>query len=306
MKEEIDSSTGYSKTEMKLFFDNIEVTDDETFENLERRGFTVDSELEVRFDNPFEIIVDCANGRKISVPVADHTRCFAVRNASCTEMKIPIGLAEIMIGNKEIAPYRTISQMKLVEGSVVVQKLYPLSDLFLKSDCLTPSLVVEMMEYVNTVSKTKLDKNCSKDLFVAFATILKKYEGNEEVYHCLMSLLSKILYRGIPADRYSTNQYSWKINGSGIETELELNVTKIVVEREKDGKKMEEREEEIVFAYSFLMKWKPIDPSLLLPLANILVGILERCGKEGEKREAEMKAALALRCILEYPGLLFF
>jgi hypothetical protein len=96
MKDKIDSCTGYSKTEMKLFFDNTEVTDDETFRDIAKRGFTVDSELEARLVNPFEIIVECANGRKLPVHVTERTRCFAVENASCPEMKIPVELAGIM------------------------------------------------------------------------------------------------------------------------------------------------------------------------------------------------------------------
>jgi hypothetical protein len=306
MKYKIDSSTGYSKTEMKLFFDNIEVPDDETFVDLARRGFTIDSEIEVRHVNPLEIIVDCANEKKLHVHVTMHTRCLAVGNASCTEMKIPIGLDDIMIGHKEIDPQRTMFEMKLAEGSVVVQKLCPLSDLFLKSDSLTPSIVMPMVEYVKTVSKTKLYKNCTLEFFIEFCQILKKYEVNEEVSHCLMSLLSVIIYRGISADIYLDNQYYYRITQSGVKTELTRNVKKIVEERKKDGKKMDERKEEIVFTYSWMMKWKSIEQSLLLPLTNILLGIIARSVKEGEKREAEMKAALALRCIVECTGLLFF
>jgi hypothetical protein len=212
MKDKIDCSTGYSKTEMKLFFDNIEVTDDKTFQALEGRGFTADSELEARLVNPFEIIVECANGRKLPVHVTEHTRCFAVWKAACPETKIPNGLADIVIGGKEIDLYRTIFEMDLVEGSVVEQKLCPLSDLFLKSDSLTPSLVIPMVEYVKTVSKTKLDKSCSKEFFYKLCQILKKYEGNEEVYHCLMSLLSLILYRGIHADLHYASKLNWNFH----------------------------------------------------------------------------------------------
>jgi hypothetical protein len=163
-----------------------------------------------------------------------------------------------------------------------------------------------MIEYTKTDSMTKFDNNCSQEFFSEFCHIVKKYEGNEEVYHCLMSLLNMIIYRGISADLYSSNQYHPQVTKSGIETELSLNVKKIVEEREKDEKKMDERKEEIVFAYSLLMKWTSIESSLLLPLANILLGILERGVKEGEKGETEMKAALALRCIVEHHRLLFF
>jgi hypothetical protein len=221
------------------------------------------------------------------------------------EMKIPIGLADIMIGDKKIDLYRTIAQMDLVEGNVLVQKLCPLSDLFLKSDSVTPSIVMQMVEYMKTVSKTKLDKNCSQEFFSEFYQILKKYEGKKEVYHCLMSILSAILYRGIHSAIYSGNQYYNRINNSGIETKLTVSVKKIVEEREKDWKKMDDRKEEIVFAYSWLMKCQKIEPSLQLSLANILVGIMERSANEEEKGEAEMKAALALRCIIEDWGLLF-
>jgi hypothetical protein len=44
----------------------------------------------------------------------------------------------------------------------------------------------------------------------------------------------------------------------------------------------------------------------LLPLANILVGIMERGLKEERKGEAEMETALALQYILEHQRLLFF
>jgi hypothetical protein len=163
-----------------------------------------------------------------------------------------------------------------------------------------------MVEYVTTVSKTKLDKNCSQELFDKFCQIMKKYEGNKEVYHCLMSLLSVIIYRGISADIYSGNHYHNQITKSGIETELAVNVKKIVAEREKDGEKMDERKEEILFAYSWLMKDNLIEPSLLLSLVNILVEIMERSVNKEKKGDAEMKAALVLRCIVEYSGLLFF
>jgi hypothetical protein len=121
-----------------------------------------------------------------------------------------------------------------------------------------------------------------------------------------MSLLSAIIYGGIPVDIGSFNQYYDRITQSGIETELSLNVKKIVEEREKDGKKMNDREEEIVFAYSWLMKRQEIEPSLVLPLANILVGIMERGVSEERKGEGEMKAALALQCVVENRCLLFF
>jgi hypothetical protein len=44
----------------------------------------------------------------------------------------------------------------------------------------------------------------------------------------------------------------------------------------------------------------------VFPLANVLVGILERGAKEEEKGETEMKAAIALRRIVEGHCLLFF
>jgi hypothetical protein len=163
-----------------------------------------------------------------------------------------------------------------------------------------------MVEYVKTVSKTKLNKNCSQVFFDEFCQIVKKYEGNKEVLHCLMSVLSVILYRGTPVGVLNFNQYYHRITKSGIETELTLNVKKIVEEREKDGKKIDERKEEIVFGYSWLMKWRTIEPSLLLPLANIFVEIMEKSVKEEEKGETEMKAALALRCVVENWGVLFF
>jgi hypothetical protein len=121
-----------------------------------------------------------------------------------------------------------------------------------------------------------------------------------------MSLLCTILYRGIHAYFDSENNYCNRVYESGIETELTVNVKKIVEEREKDGKKMDERKEEIVFAYSWLMKVTNIEPSLLLPLVNILVGIMERGLKEGENGETEKKAVIALRCVVERDGLLFF
>jgi hypothetical protein len=85
-----------------------------------------------------------------------------------------------------------------------------------------------------------------------------------------------------------------------------VNVKTIVERREKDVKKMDERKEEIVFAYSWLMKHEKLDPSVLLPLANIVVGILERSVKKEKKGESVMKAALALGCVVEDWGLLFF
>jgi hypothetical protein len=221
-------------------------------------------------------------------------------------MKIPIGVADIMIGDKEIDPQRTMFEMELVEGSVVVQKLCPLSDLFLKSDSLTPSIVMPMVEYARTVSKSKLDINRSVELFVAFATILKKHEVNEEIYHCLMSLLITILYRKFSATPVGSIDYCEQETKSGIGTELTLKVKKIVEEREKDGKKMDEREEEIVFGYSWLEKDQEIEPSVVLSLLNIFMGILERGTKEGENGEAEMKAVFALQCVLEHCCLLFF
>jgi hypothetical protein len=116
-----------------------------------------------------------------------------------------------MIEDKEIDRQQTIAEMYLVEGCVVVQKLCPLSELFLRSDSLTPPLLVSMVEYLKTVSKTKLYKNCTQELFDEFCQIVKKYEVNEEVYHCLISLLSVMLSREIHADIDSTNQYFFQI-----------------------------------------------------------------------------------------------
>jgi hypothetical protein len=103
-----------------------------------------------KWDDDMEILVECVNGKKIEM-IVNMKETFRELNERVTkESHVMSELSFLYIEEKEVNESRTIDEMDVSDGCVIVQKISPLANL-LKPDTLTPSVVSSVVEYVETV-----------------------------------------------------------------------------------------------------------------------------------------------------------
>jgi hypothetical protein len=101
---------------MKIYFGEHEMGKNERFEDLERIGFTFESELEYVFVDPIDVVVGCENDEIIPICVNSSTRFDEIANETCEALKSPIWSVEMMIGESEVNEDRTVSEMEIESG----------------------------------------------------------------------------------------------------------------------------------------------------------------------------------------------
>jgi hypothetical protein len=102
--------------EMKIYFREHEMGKHDPFEEFERIGFTIESELEYVLTDPIDVVVECENDEIIEICVSPSTRFVEIANETCKTLKLPTGSVEMMIGESEINEYRTVSEMEVESG----------------------------------------------------------------------------------------------------------------------------------------------------------------------------------------------
>jgi hypothetical protein len=74
---------------------------DERVVELERIGFTIESELEYILLDPFDVAVECENDEIIPFCVSSSTRFLDIANETPKKLKLPNGNVERMIRASE-------------------------------------------------------------------------------------------------------------------------------------------------------------------------------------------------------------
>jgi hypothetical protein len=108
-------------------------------------------------DRKRTVVVECVNEKKIEMIVKGKERFGELNERVAKESDVLAELSFLCIVDKEIHDSRTMDEMDVSDGCVIVQKMSPLGKL-LKPDTLTPSIVSYIMEYVEKMEILKLDK----------------------------------------------------------------------------------------------------------------------------------------------------
>jgi hypothetical protein len=85
--------------------------------------------------------------------------------------------------------------MDLIQVSVIVQQLSPLSDLLLDQCILTPELLSFCIKYIESSAFEKMKRRCYSTFFLKIKAIMIKNKLNESIYSSLISLLLAIAFR---------------------------------------------------------------------------------------------------------------
>jgi hypothetical protein len=285
--------------EMKIYFGEHEMGKYETLEELEKNGFTVESELEYVLVDPIDVVVDCENDEIIPICVSPSTRFVELANETRKTLKLPNGSVEMMIGKSEVNEYRTMSEMEIESGIRLKCRINAVGNIFGSKEKITVEKISEGIEYVEKVPFSTLKRIMRKELFSEIKKKISENEKNEEIYSSLVSFLKMILYRGAGVEPgRSANTFSDEMKNSGLVSMIEDKVKEIVFSVEKKNSEMSECERDMILGYSFVMKWRAIEKELLLKLWKCLISIV-REGISKEKKKEEREGLIVLRCICE-------
>jgi hypothetical protein len=288
--------------EIKIYFGEHEMKKNERFKELERIGFTVESELEYVLVDPIDVVVECENDETIPICVSPSTQFIEIANETRQTLKLPIGSVEMMIGELEVNEYRTMSEMEIESGMRLKYRINEIGNIFDSKEKITVEKISEGIKYVEKVSFSTLGRITSEEMFSEIKNKISENEKNEEIYSSLIFFLKMILYRGVGVESGSgSNSFYYGMRKSGLIEMIEKKLKEIVIVEEKKNSEMSECERDMILGYLFWMKRKWIEKELLLKLWNYLILIVKE-GISKEKKKEEREGLIGLRCICENDG----
>jgi hypothetical protein len=219
----------------------------DTFEKLERIGFTIESELEYFLVDPFDIVVECENDEIIPICVNPSTRFYQIANEICKTLKLPNGSVEMMIGESKVNEYRTMSEMEIESGIRLKYRMNVIGNIFGSKEKLTVEKISEGIEYVEKVPFSTLKRIMSEEMFSKMKKKISENEKNEEIYSSLISFLTIILSRGAGVKSGSIwNPFFDEMRESELKEMIENKVKEIVFDEMKKNSEMSECERDMI------------------------------------------------------------
>jgi hypothetical protein len=285
--------------EMKIYFGEHEKGKNETFVDLEKIGFKIESELEYVIVDPFDVVVECENDEIIPICVSPSTRFIEIADETCKTLKLPNGSVGMMIRASEVDEDRMMSEMKVEAGIRLKYRMNVIWNIFDSKEKLTVKKISEGIEYVEKVPFSTLRRILRKEMFSEMKMMISENEKNEEIYSSLISFLKMMLYREVGVESgYGDNSFYYEMKESGLVSMIEDIVNESVFSEGMMNSEMNEWERDIIFGYSFLMKHWQIENGLLLKLWKCLILIVKE-GISKEKKKEVREGLIGLKCICE-------
>jgi hypothetical protein len=283
--------------EMKIYFGEHEMDEDETFEELETIGFTIESELGYVLVDAFDVAVECENDKSVPICVSPSTRFVEIADETRKTLKLPLGSVEMIIGESEVNEDRTMSEMEIESGIRLKYRMNAIGNIFGSKEKITVEKISEGIKYVEKVPFSTLKRIMRNEVVSEMKKKISENEKNEEIYSSLISFLKMMLSRGVGVE--SGNVWNSCFPGmreSGLKEMIENKVKEIVFDEEKKDSEMNECERDMIVGYSFLMKDWSVEKKLLEKLCKCLILIVGK-GISKEKKKEEREGLIGLRCI---------
>jgi hypothetical protein len=236
------------------------------------------------------------NGKRIELIVKEKETFEELNKRIGKESDVLPELSFLCIGDKEVNESRTMDEMDVSDGCVIVQKMSPLANL-LKSDTLTPSVISSIVEYIETVEILKVERILTHSFFGRLSEMMNE---KKDKYYSIVSILTSIAYR-YTISRLDENALYAPMNECGIIMMLRKECEKLIDCDQEDGEKKSEEKDIVILGYSLAMRIKLMESSLLKKIFNYLVKMIEKCVVDLSLLNVGMKAAVALyglRCCL--------
>jgi hypothetical protein len=146
-----------------------------------------------------KVVVVCQDGKRIQFLVTRKETFGELNERVRNKSNLLRELSCLYIGEKEVNESRTMDEMDVSDGCVIVQKMSPLANL-LKPDTLTPSVLSSIVEYVENVELWTMDRILTNSLFGKIGEVMKR---KYDIYYPIVTILTSIGYRhavsGYPA-----------------------------------------------------------------------------------------------------------
>jgi hypothetical protein len=115
LKRMIATEFGFEKDDLKLFFKDHEIKDDEKLENLVAFGFTEDSPLRVEIANSFPVCVECWDGKTHQFAINSEKTMLKLRKRIERKTETPFWLISIECDGRVVDDYDVVKEV-CVEG----------------------------------------------------------------------------------------------------------------------------------------------------------------------------------------------
>jgi hypothetical protein len=212
-----------------------------------------------------------------------------------------------------------MDEMDVSDGCVIVQKMSPLANLLIQ-DTLTPSIVLSIVEYIETVEIWKIERIMTNSFFKRLSELMKE---KKDKYYPILSILTSIAYQHAMNKDNADTLYK-TMNMCGIVTILEKECKKVVDSEKGEEKEKLEQRDNIILTYSLIMGfqymelsfikeifkylikmitvlafslksgWQIMAPSLLKKIMEYLIKMIEKCIVDSSLLNVEMKAVVPL------------
>jgi hypothetical protein len=236
-----------------------------------------------------EIIVECVNEKKIEMMV-DMKETFGELNERVAkESEVMSELSFLYIGEKEVNGERTMDEMDVSDGCVIVQKMSPLANL-LKPDTLTPSVVSSLVEYVENVEISKVERILTKSFFEKIEEVMKI---KKETYYPIVTILTSIEYRHSLSDDREWRLYD-PMQKAGIVKILKDHCERVLKSKISEDEEEMKEKDTIILAYSLVMRKQDIESSFHKRIAEYLIKMILKCVVDSSLFNVGMKAAVAV------------
>jgi hypothetical protein len=179
LKGKIVTEFGFEKDDLKLFFDEYEMKDDEKLRDLGALGFTKDSPLRVEIANSFPVCVECWDGKTHQFAIQSEITILQLRKRIGRKTEIPFGLISIECDGRVVDDYDVVKEV-CVEGKRMKVKLTDssLCELFSPSGNITEESISKMIEEIKTTRFCELKEITTKELFSKLNELMKNYEDD--------------------------------------------------------------------------------------------------------------------------------
>jgi hypothetical protein len=216
-----------------------------------------------------KVYVECVHEKRIELIVKIKETFEELNERVTKKSDVLPELSFLCFEEKEINNSRTLDEMDVSDGYLIVQKISPLANL-LKPDILTPSIVSSLMDYVETVEILKVERILTNSFFGRLSELM-----NEKIdkYYPIISILTSIVYRH-SMSQYDTSKLHKPMNECGIIMILEKQREKVVESEKGDGKEKSEEKVIAILAYSLIIFGNAIETSLLKRITEYLIKMI--------------------------------
>jgi hypothetical protein len=308
VKKRIGRELGFEKDDLKLFFEDREVKDDEKLEDLVAFGFTNDSPLNVEIANSFPVCVETCDEKTHQFAIQSGTTMLQLKKRVGRRTELQFWLISIECDGRVLYGCDAVGEV-CVEGKRIKTKMKDssLCELFSPSVNITIESVRKILEEIKTIQFCDLKEIATEEFFSRLNELIDKYEEDSNMILLLTLLVEEVAYKGaIHSNMREFNHFHSQFTVPDCYSEFE---TIMLKQHEKENSIMPLREKEkekekisplllhSALTNSLMMKAEDMHTCLLPIMIPVFLSSLTSSPHSREERERRSRILLALSCL---------